>query len=176
MTESTQITPGQYRIVLGFAGFMTVLGTALLIFGVVFLRDAWASRGWPTAAGTVEEVTVVRDRSSTSNTSRPYYYYAVTYEYEVSGQRYRGDRYSLGNGSTASKNYESQREARNVGEEAYPEGSEVAVYYDPENPASTVLKPGANFGTYVPLVMGLLFTPPGIGFLMMMLRAKPAQG
>jgi hypothetical protein len=57
------------------------------------------------------------DRSSTSNTSRPYYYYAVTYEYEVAGQRYTGDRYSLGGGSTASQNYESRREARNAGEE-----------------------------------------------------------
>jgi hypothetical protein len=67
------------------------------------------------------------DRSSTSNTSRPYYYYAITYEYAVAGQRYTGDRYSLGGGSTASQNYESRREARNAGEEAYPEGSEVMV-------------------------------------------------
>jgi hypothetical protein len=52
----------------------------------------------------------------------------------------------------------------------------VAVYYDPENPGSTVLKLGANFGTYVPLVMGLLFTPSGIWFLMLMLRVKPVQG
>jgi hypothetical protein len=173
---ATSITPAQYRITLGFAGFMTVFGAALLMFGGVFLRDAWASRDWPTATGTVEAVNVVRDRSANSNTSRPYYYYAVTYEYEVAGQSYTGDRYSLGGGSTASQNYESRREARNAGEEAYPEGSEVAVYYDPENPGSTVLKLGANFGNYVPLVMGLLFTPSGIWFLMLMLRVKPVQG
>ena len=50
---ATSITPAQYRITLGVVGFMTVLGTALLIFGDVFLKAAWASRTWPTATATV---------------------------------------------------------------------------------------------------------------------------
>ncbi len=175
MTNPTPITPAQYRIALGFAGFMTVVGAALMIFGVSFLKEARASRAWPTTAGTVEAVNVLRDRSTT-NSSVSSYHYAVTYQYEVEARAYSSDRYSLGNGSTASKPYDTRSAARDAGQEAYPTGSEVTVYYDPTNPASTVLKPGANFGTYVPLVLGLFFMPSGIGFLRLMLRVKPTPG
>ena len=92
---ATSITPAQYRITLGVVGFMTVLGTALLIFGDVFLKAAWASRTWPTATATVGAVNVVDDRASTSNTSRPYYSYAVTYGYEVAGQSYSASLWCL---------------------------------------------------------------------------------
>lgn len=175
MTSPTPITPAQYRITLGFAGFMAVGGAALLIFGVSFLKDARASRAWPTTTGEVQAVNVVRDRSTTNSSSRSYHY-AVTYGYEVEERTYSSDRYSLGNGSTASKQYDTRTEAQSAGQESYPAGSEVMVYYDPTNPASTVLKPGANFGTYVPLVMGLVFLPFGLVLLITMVRTGQPQG
>ena len=104
MTPTDGITPAQSRVVLGLAGFLTLTGAALLVFGISFLQSAIASRNWPTAAGTVQKVAVVSERSSNGNTRAYTYHYVVTYGYGVDEQIYTGDRYSLGTGSIAVAN------------------------------------------------------------------------
>lgn len=175
MTSSAPITPSQYRIIAGFAAFLILSGAALALFGIFFLKSAQASRAWPSTSGEVQTIKAVLH--TTRNNGRvKTYNYTVTYQYEVDDRTYTSDRYSLGSGSTASPQYDTARAARRAGEEVYPLGSEVQVYYDPANPASTVLKPGANFGTYVPLVMGLLFMPSGFLFFKVLFSASQPQG
>jgi hypothetical protein len=171
----TGITPAQSRVVLGLGGFLTLAGAALLMFGISFLYTAIASRNWPTAAGTVQKVAVVSELSSSGTTRAYTYHYTVTYDYKVDEQTYGGDRYSLGTGSTASKRYQERSKALTTGKKTYPVGSAVAVYYDPKDPASAILEPGANFGTYVPLVMGLVTFPGGLALLMLSLRTLRSQ-
>ena len=175
MTSPTPITPGQYRIFAGFAGFLIVIGAALSIFGVFFLRSALASYGWPSTPGFVQAINSSRYRSEYSGTLRTYVY-QVTYGYEVNEIAYTGDRYSLGEGSTASQQYDTAREAEQAGNEAYPPSSEITVYYDPQSPAEAVLKRGPNIGTYVPLLMGLFFLPCGILFLKVLPRLNQPAG
>ena len=175
MASPTPITPAQYRIILSFAGFLIVIGAALAIFGVFFLKSAQASRAWPNTMGEVQAIKATRHTTGTGG-SVTTYNYVVAYEYEVDDRTYTGDRYSLGSGSTASPQYDSPSAAQRAGKEAYPPGSEVTVYYDPANPTSTVLKPGANWGTYVPLIMGLVFLPSGFLFLKVLLRVSQPQG
>ncbi|NJN22008.1 MAG: DUF3592 domain-containing protein [Leptolyngbya sp. RL_3_1] len=170
----TGITSAQSRIVLGFGGFLTLTGAALLVFGMSFLYTAIASRHWPTAAGTIQKVAVVSELSSSGTTRAYTYHYAVTYEYGVNEQTYRSDRYSLGTGATASKRYRERSEALTASRD-YPAGGAVTVYYDPKDPASAVLKPGANFGTYVPLVMGLMALPGGLALLVVAQKALRPQ-
>jgi hypothetical protein len=175
MTTPTPVTPGQYRIVAGFAGFLILIGAALSIFGVFFLRTALASYGWPSTPGTVQAITSPLYRSEYSG-SRRTYVYEVTYGYAVNEIAYTGDRYSLGEGSTASRPYDTAREAEQAGLEAYPLGSAITVYYDPQNPTETVLKRGPNIGTYAPLIMGLFFLPCGVLFLKVLPRLNQPAG
>jgi hypothetical protein len=172
MTTPTPVTSGQYRIFAGFAGFLILIGAVLSIFGVFFLRTAFASYGWPSAPGTVQAINASLYRSEYGGNRRTYVY-QVTYSYAVNEIAYTGDRYSLGEGPTASRPYDTAREAERAGKEAYPPGSEIPVYYDPQTPTAAVLKRGTNIGTYAPLIMGLFFLPCGVLFLTVLPRLKP---
>ncbi len=159
MKQQNTITPTQYRLISGCLWFLILAGVGLMIFGVVFLINANASRGWPSVQGQVQNVSVVKNSTSGTQGS---YHYAVTYVYQVDGRPYTGDRYSLGQGSRASQRYPSRSEARTASRRNYPMGSPVDVYYDPADPASAVLKAGPNWATFGPLLIGLIFIPGGI--------------
>jgi hypothetical protein len=79
--QESKITPKQYRITMGVLIFFILAGCALLTFGVFFLLEANASRGWPSVQGEVQSVRVERNRSSTSNSTKGSYHYEVTYTY-----------------------------------------------------------------------------------------------
>ena len=173
--QQSKITPGQYRIIAGFLIFIILAGCALFTFGVFFIIEASASGNWPSVQGEVEGVYVRHTRGS-SRTSQGSYHYEVTYSYLINDIIYTNDRYSLGSGSTASSRYSTEDEARSDAREAYPSGSEITVYYDPADPFSSVLDPGLNWGTFVPLLMGLVFIPTGIVFLVVIRRSYKNQG
>lgn len=156
-------TPSQLRVTLLFSGILTIGGVALVLFGISFLKDANASKNWPVAPGQVQATRPQRDTSSRKYNAT--YHYAVTYRYEVSGKSYTNDRYSLGDGPTASKRFQNQGEAIAAARQDYPVGQAIDIYYNPAEPSSSVIKPGVGFGTLVPLVMGCIFLPSGIGLL-----------
>ncbi|MDA0269015.1 MAG: DUF3592 domain-containing protein [Cyanobacteria bacterium] len=151
------------RLIFGLAIFSIVSGAALLIFGLSFLKSAYTSLGWPTVQGDVAAVNINRDRVTDSRPPAYTYTYTVAYTYEVDGNRYQGDRYSLGSGSTASRTYREQQNAIAAAKESYAVGQSIDVYYNPNAPADAVLKPGANIGTFVPLIFGLVLSSSGIG-------------
>ena len=154
--------PWQYWSAIIFAGVTTLGGAALIIFGINFLRQGAVSKNWPVAQGTIQAAKIMRDVDRDGSRRIVRHYITVSYDYEVDGQQYSGDRYSLGDGSTASKRFKERGEA--IAEKAkYPTGNEIDVYYKPDEPSFAILKPGINVGTVVPLVLGLLFLPTGIG-------------
>lgn len=159
MEKQNTITPTQYRLVSGCLWIVILSGVGLLIFGVVFLLEANASRGWPSVQGQVKNVSVVKNVTSRTQGS---YHYVVTYAYQVDDHAYTGDRYSLGQGSRASQRYPDESEARTAARSNYPVGSPVDIYYDPADPASTVLKADPNWATFGPLLIGLIFVPSSI--------------
>jgi hypothetical protein len=127
-------------IVIGFA--LLVVGTVAVVLGVEErLEAARASAAWPTTEGEVVETWM--SRSSGVH---------VRYRYTVAGVDYESDRIRL-----VEKFWRDQRSdivAR------YPEGRRVTVAYDPLDPSSAVLEPGASRGAVTkkligPLVLGI---------------------
>ena len=171
-TPSNEITPKQTRMTIGCLGLAIIAGAALTIFGVFFLLEGNESNSWPTAEGDVKSVYVRTHRSDNGGRS---YTYEVTYDYVVNDQIYTSDRYSLGDGSTASKRFNNENEARANSREEYPVGSIVMVSYNPNDPQSAVLNPGANFGTYMPLVLGLAFILGGIVMIILVIRNNQSR-
>ncbi|WP_017301070.1 DUF3592 domain-containing protein [Nodosilinea nodulosa] len=152
-------------------------GVALLVFGIGFLKQAHASSGWPVSPGTVTAVKIVQERDSGGTRRRVYtYHYTVDYTYEVAGQTYRSDRYSLGSGSTASQRFRERSQAVEAAKLNHPKGSTVEVHYDPDHPDSAVLKAGANWGTYVPVILGMVFLPTGLMLLSLAFRKNTPSG
>jgi hypothetical protein len=144
---------------MGLSGLFLLAGLGLLVFGVLFLQQAGETRSWPSTIGEVQNVRVRWSSDSKNNRT---YYYSVYYAYQANDRAYEGNRYALGSGTTASKRYSTEAEARVAARLDYPIGSEVEVYYNPADPTSAVLEPGADWGTYVPLTLGLCFSPIGI--------------
>lgn len=158
--QPTQMpTQSQQRVLLGITALLFVISAALLVFGFFFVQEANASRDWPMVTGRIQNVRVTWDLSNTQESMPDRdYYFEVHYTYTVDGQRYTGKRYSLGDGSNAAgRIYNSEAEARVAADAAYTAGSEIAVYYDPVEPQSAVLQPGAGFSAYSPLLLGFFF-------------------
>ena len=156
-----EITPTQLRRQKISGIVLVILGLTLIIFGVQFISEAEDSSNWPSVEGTVQSVSVKRklDTQNSNRTTR--YFYTVNYRYEADGKQRTASRFSLGDGNRAGKMYRELDEAQKAANLAYPRGSKITVYYNPSDPDSTVIQPGKNWGTYVPLIIGLLFAGSG---------------
>src|SRR5687768_7415344 len=122
-------------------GFLTVgvIGFVLLILNAIFLGIIFFTRrkmqmmeSWSQTMGTVT-MSMLEARSSSEGGYTQYP--VVRYSYQAGGQTYQGGRIAPGmevGGSGAEKVI-----AR------YPLNSQVAVYYDPQNPSDAVLEKSA---------------------------------
>lgn len=155
------------KILSRFAFGLFFLGGLLGAFGIYFLFTANESLSWASVEGSVVEAEVSTyvspPTNSTGNTlnSRVQYYVSVQYTYDVAGSPYVSSRYSLGEGDRASRLYPERSLAELEAAERFPAGSPLTVYYDPESPSSAVLAAGWNWGTFVPLLLGLFFGGSG---------------
>lgn len=112
---------------------LLVLGIATLVFAKSDSRNSLESTGWPTATGVVVS-SQMETRSEKNHSDK--YYPDIEYEYEVDSTKYEGYQVSY------SFSEDSDRSAveRIVGD--YPAGKQVEVYYKPEDPGESVLRPG----------------------------------
>ncbi|MEM8488554.1 MAG: DUF3592 domain-containing protein [Bacteroidota bacterium] len=159
--QKTPLTPAQLRRQ-KITGYVIIgIGLALFGFGVIFVQEARESVSWPIVEGTVQNVSVKRyidnqKRRRTNVQGTTQYYYAINYRYTIDGTSHSGSQFSLGEGDRASKLYGDMPETRAAGAAAYPSGSKISIHVNPDNPARAVLSTGANWGTYVPGIIGLL--------------------
>jgi hypothetical protein len=121
-----------------FLGGLTALGVYVFLWGILNIKRARASTGWPTVQGRVltrdvKEMTI-RLRFSTRTTYMP----TLTYAYEVSGRTYRSDVIQFG-----LTNVKTREEAEQILGSNTP-GKPVQVHYDPENPKVAVLQHGSH--------------------------------
>ena len=146
-------------IVWGGFGFIFVLVNFFLYREIVSTQNREnAAQTWPTVTGKITASKVKRQHDSENG---PVDYPHVSYTYEVNGKTHRSSNIMAG-GELGGMNVESTL-AR------YPQGSQVTVYYDPQNPKDAVLEPGnktVSKGLWLMLVlmdificgMGLYFT------------------
>lgn len=90
----------------------------------------------------------------------PYWQYGATivYEYVVAATTHTSDKVTFGDFSSSDSSH-----ARGI-LERYPKGSRVTVYYDPADPGTAVLEPGATGTNYILLAGGsaLLLAPVAV--------------
>jgi len=116
-----------------------ILGCVFVILNVVFLaiifftqRKMNAVQSWSSAMGTVMASYLERRSSSDGSTNYP----VVQYSYQVGGQTYQGAKIAPGmevGGTGAGRVVEK-----------YPQGAQVMVFYDPNNPSDAVLEKKAR--------------------------------
>ena len=142
-------------------GIFFLVGLGMSFLGYRLIRKARESANWPSTPGTIESSTVDVERERERDSEGDVHYETkyipnIVYQYQVNGMDYAGDRISFSGGSSSNRT----RAYRITNQ--YPEGAEVAVHYDPEDPQESVLQPGATWKTYIVLVMGVVFSLVGV--------------
>ena len=127
-----------------------------LSFGKPLLDKAKASEQWPTTEGEVIESELERHRSNQSTT----YSALVVYKYAVDGGEFESDRIWFGGDYSTSDRSEMSAVVKD-----FPVGKAVTVYISPDDPAESVLMPGAFISSYLLYSISLAFAI--IGGLMM---------
>ena len=141
--------------------FLITLGLIALVWvlHVRAVKKAGAAAAWPKAPGRITRSEVAEEEDTDSYGDRSAAYIAkVAYEYSVGGQTYAGERVGVG----ANHRWSIRKKAEAI-TARWPEGAQVQVLYDPQNPADACLdasRPGpgmAIFWTAVLLFLGFIF-------------------
>lgn len=112
-----------------------ILGCVFLVLNVIFLAIIFATRrkmnavqSWASTMGTVLASYLERRSSSDGSTNYP----VVQYSYQVGGQMYQGAKIAPGMdvGGTGAGKVVNR----------YPQGAQVMVFYDSNNPSDAVLE------------------------------------
>ena len=120
------------------------MGLFTLLLWLAFQRQVRAANGWSVATGKVlvadvESFQEMESSASGSLHSTTTYRPSVVYSFEANGQQFISDRVGFGaaaSGTVAGSVpwFVSQQAAK------YPVGSQVTVYYNPQNPTESVLE------------------------------------
>jgi Protein of unknown function (DUF3592) len=136
-------------------------GIGVLIYGLLNVAGAIASRSWPTATGQVTASTVTRGSSGGGGTTRSSGYKPhVEYTYRVGERDHHGSRIAFGNDIA-----KSQSHARQIADR-YAVGTAVEVAYDPNDPANSALETGLSLESFAVPGFGVVLIGAGIAFLL----------
>lgn len=135
---------------------LILAGIIVAAFGANKVWLGYQSSHWPQVQGIVRTSTVEESfkTEKSGNGSKRYRVYeaTLTYDYRVDGRDFTGDRISFGHGPTRNKHPMQSYVDR------LPVGSEVIVFYQPENPDRSVLIPGKfELRPWGFIVVGLVF-------------------
>lgn len=148
-------------IILDFIAVLTfgVLAYQTLIYPKKRWQQSEESLKWPSAPGVVVASYLKRhDRSGGGSYETPH----ISYEYTVAGKRYKSTRFSF---DDIEKLAVTEAQLKTILAN-YPKGKELTVYYDPQNPKSSILFPKVtrpqvrrNYA-----IVGIVFSLTGIFF------------
>ena len=124
------------------------IGVGMLISGGDLLYREWEKRSWPSVLGQV-----LSDRVTRSPGAKMRFNAIVTYEYGIGGHRYVNDRRR---GRWSQPTYNLQANAEYAIRDYKPD-KPVLVFYDPKNPADTLLEPGLTLGNAMIAILGIMF-------------------
>lgn len=117
-------------LVIGIIGFVLLILNAMFLGVIFFMRRKMAAVSqWPSTMGTVMMSTIEQRSSSEGGYTE---YPVVQYSYPVGGQAYQSHKLAPGPdvGGTGARKVVAR----------YPEGAQVMVFYNPENPSEAVLE------------------------------------
>ena len=123
----------------------------MLVYSVFVLIKDLEARRWPTVDGQMKHV------KRRSGGYRGIAMWDISYDYEVAGQEYTGNRYSFGYlaGGIAGGGEVYAKIKREL-----PQKPSVKVYYNPSNPRESVLVPGATWIHLINFLVAGVFLVP----------------
>jgi hypothetical protein len=133
------------------------IGVYLIYYSRRVRRQAGSSQGWPGTEGQITRASIRHSlRSDSEGNSTDSYSPDVEYSYQVNGLHYAGEKIAFG----ATPSFSSDQKAQST-LSRYPVGGRVTVFYDPANPAESVLEK-RSIGTNASLILGIIFLIVGL--------------
>ena len=127
----------------------TVAGAFLLIHAWPPLIEGLSAQSWPDTSGRVIETRVVEVHlESQGPGTKRWFEVRVTYTFDAAGRTHRGDRTGL----WPERRLGQQARALAAG---YPPGQPVSVYYNPSDPARSMLDRSIGGGTWAMAIAGV---------------------
>ena len=140
-----------------FLSLATATGAAGTSYYLIDVISGSVARHWPAVTGRVTSSRVEQRPALRFGSS---YKPCVEYEFTVAEVSYKGDQLRFDDDDYA---FKSSAAWRLVG---YAPGAPIVVYYDPNDPSNSVLKPGSEWRTYGSILFfGALFVF-GLGALL----------
>lgn len=137
-------------VVIGVAGVVTIA------IGLRRLATAGASVKWPHVKGEILTSKLEEEADDSGEGAPKTFRAAVTYRYTVDGKTFEGDRTDLNDLSTS-----DPAPAQSLLQQ-FPAGATVDVFYDPQNPSQSLLKPGISGASAIYPAVGLLLVVLGL--------------
>lgn len=142
-TDTDNLTPAEekywnrYRLVQtlqSLAALWAAMAFVAIVMGAAGFLRALSQADWPAAPGVITAVDV-ENETITSPAARQEMVVRITYGYRVDGEELTGNRVNL---NPVPVEVDSEEGRRLLA--TYPVGTAVAVYYDPDDPASALLE------------------------------------
>jgi hypothetical protein len=133
------------------SGFLVFLSMACIFIGYTMDRNAKASGKWQPTTGKVLSSQVIEEERPHRKGTRIEYNPLVSYEYESPHGVIRNDRMTYSGPAMKTYRFQAEKLA-----DQYKPGMSVTVYYNPDNPRQSCLKPGRTRDGIVIMVMGAL--------------------
>jgi len=150
-----------------------LMAVAFVVFGAWCLKNALASSfknhqatTWPTVKGKITQATVRMEQRGGSDL-RPLYWPEIVVRFQVNDRWFSCENLYYGYGSTSACG------VVNRDLEPFSPGESATVYYNPENPAESVLQPGFKGTNGIFLAVGSVFLILGLGLSMPLFTSKP---
>ena len=128
------------------------VGVLLLIGALYGLARGIPTTKWPSTTGEVLYSTI-QERYERHD-DRYDYKASIGYTYTVNGIKYNSWKIQRGLGEQLQDVKFIYALFTTV---KYPKGTQIVVYFKPDNPAEAVIKKGPDFTTYIVLVISILF-------------------
>jgi hypothetical protein len=141
--------------ILGVGLLIAIGGVIMLVVAYSSSKQAESSKSWPSAAARLLECEVRGQSTTNDGRTSVSYRVEVRYQYEVGAQLITGDQIYAG----GTVGYEHKADAVGLQNELR-QASPLRVYYSPEDPKESLLKPGDTSAILPLWIIGFSF----IGF------------
>ncbi len=134
-----------------FIAVPSIIACVALFFIVMGTREwmlAVASTSWPTVEGSILSSSVAESRHGRKSGRRTDYFPKIEYAYSVNDVHYTGSKVSF-------KTTSPSRASADALVDAFPADSRRAISYDPADPTRSVLVPGADWMSVIPVGIGV---------------------
>lgn len=137
-----------------------VVGVILIITGVYYLNASLKTAKWPSTDGKILTSKIALYYSGSGRNKSSSYNLEISYAYAVDGQGYTGRKISMVDFGTGFKGY-----LKNL-QNKYCIGTNVKVFYNPQDPENAVLEPGIKMANGFFFALGLFFIMCDLPFLL----------